>query len=59
MVDVDVDDNLYAVASGIVTHNSKYALQAVPLVHNETPLVRSLDEQSGKDMQQLVGKYLG
>ena len=59
MVDIDVNDNLYATANGTITHNSKYPLQAVSLVHREAPLVRGLDEASGKDMASIVGKYLG
>lgn len=59
MVDIDVDDQLYATANGIVTHNSKYPQQAVSLIDREAPLVRGLDEQSGKDMSTLFGKYLG
>ena len=59
MVDIDVNDNLYAVANGIVTHNSKYPLQAISVEKREAPLVRGLDEASGKDMQTLIGKYLG
>ena len=31
MIDIDCDDNVYAVANGIITHNSKYSTQAVPL----------------------------
>lgn len=59
MVDLDVDDHLYACANGVVTHNSKYALQAIPLEQREAPLVRGLDEATGKDMPTLVGKHLG
>lgn len=59
MVDIDVNDNLYATANGVVTHNSKYPLQAVSISSREAPLVRGLDEASGKDMPTLVGKYLG
>lgn len=59
MVDIDIDDNMYAVANGVVTHNSKYPLQAISLEHREAPLVRTLDEATGKDMSQLVGKHLG
>lgn len=59
MIDIDIDDNMYAVANGIVTHNSKYPLQAISLDKRETPLVRTLDEASGKDMSTLVGKFLG
>ena len=59
MVDIDVNDNLYAVANGIVTHNSKYPLQAISVQNREAPLVRGLDEASGKDMHSLIGKYLG
>lgn len=59
MVDIDIDDNMYAVANGIVTHNSKYPLQAISLDNREAPLVRTLDEATGKDMSTLVGKFLG
>lgn len=59
MVDIDVNDNLYATANGIVTHNSKYPLQAISVQSREAPLVRGLDEASGKDMHSLIGKYLG
>ena len=59
MVDIDINDNMYAVANGIVTHNSKYPLQAISLEQREAPLVRTLDEASGKDMAQIAGKYLG
>ena len=59
MVDIDVNDNLYATANGIVTHNSKYPLQAISVQSREAPLVRGLDEATGKDMHSLIGKYLG
>ena len=59
MIDIDIDDNLYAVANGIVTHNSKYPLQAISISSREAPLVRGLDEATGKDMHTLIGKYLG
>lgn len=59
MIDIDIDDNMYAAANGIITHNSKYALQALSLLEREAPLVRNLDEATGKDMPSLVGKYLG
>lgn len=59
MIDIDINDNLYATANGVVTHNSKYPLQAVSLDTRETPLVRGLDEATGKDMATLAGKYLG
>ena len=59
MVDLDCGDNVYAVGNGIITHNSKYALQAVPLQNPEAPLVRSLDQASGKDMDTLMGKFVG
>lgn len=59
MIDIDVNDNLYATANGVVTHNSKYPLQAVSISSREAPLVRGLDEATGKDMPTLVGKYLG
>ena len=59
MIDIDVDDNLYATANGVVTHNSKYPLQAVSIASREAPMVRGLDEITGKDMPTLIGKYLG
>ena len=59
MVDIDVDDKLYATANGIVTHNSKYPQQALSLINREAPLVQGLDEASGKSMQQVQGKFLG
>ena len=59
MVDIDCDDNVYAVGNGIITHNSKYALQAVPLQQPQAPLVRSLDQATGKDMDTLLGKLVG
>lgn len=59
MIDIDINDNLYATGNGIITHNSKYPLQAVSIEGREAPLVRGLDEASGKDMSQLAGKYLG
>ena len=59
MIDIDINDNLYAVGNGIVTHNSKYPLQAVSISGREAPLVRGLDEATGKDMAQLAGKYVG
>ena len=59
MIDIDINDNLYATGNGIITHNSKYPLQAVSIEGREAPLVRGLDEASGKDMAQLAGKYLG
>lgn len=59
MIDIDCDDNVYAVANGIITHNSKYATQAVPLQQREAPLVRSLDEASGMDMPTILGKKAG
>ena len=59
MIDIDIDDNMYAAANGIITHNSKYPLQAISLLEREAPLVRNLDEATGKDMPTLVGKYLG
>lgn len=59
MVDIDINDNMYATANGVITHNSKYPLQAVSITGRETPLVRGLDEASGKDMSTLAGKYLG
>lgn len=59
MVDIDINDNMYAVANGIITHNSKYPQQAVSIEGREPPLVRNLDGQSGKDIHSIIGKYLG
>lgn len=59
MVDLDIDDNLYATANGIVTHNSKYPLQAVSIEGREPPLVRNLDMRSGSDIHSKIGRYLG
>lgn len=59
MIDFDLGDNVYAAGNGIITHNSKYATQAVPLTHREAPLVRSLDEASGEDMATILGRKLG
>lgn len=59
MIDIDIDDNMYATANGVITHNSKYPLQAISLLEREAPLVRGLDEASGRDIPSLAGKYLG
>lgn len=59
MIDIDINDNMYVCGNGIVTHNSKYPLQAVSLDNREAPLVRGLDEASGKDMHSIIGRYLG
>lgn len=59
MIDIDCDDNVYAVGNGIITHNSKYGTQAVPLEGREAPLVRGLDELTGMDMPTKLGKLLG
>lgn len=59
MIDIDCDDNVYAVANGIITHNSKYISQAVPLQEREAPLVRPLDAATGMDMDTKMGKLLG
>lgn len=32
MIDFDAGDDVYAVGHGVITHNSKYATQAVPLL---------------------------
>ena len=59
MIDIDCDDNVYAAANGIITHNSKYSTQAIPLQNREAPLVRALDQQSGEDMPTRLGRMLG
>ena len=59
MIDIDIDDNLYATANGVVTHNSKYPLQAVSIEGREPPLVRNLDMRSGSDIHSKIGRYLG
>lgn len=59
MIDIDIDDNMYAVANGIITHNSKYPLQAISLEHREAPLVQPMDSRTGGSLSSMVGKYLG
>ena len=59
MIDIDIDDNLYATANGVVTHNSKYPLQAVSIEGREPPLVRNLDMRTGSDIHSKIGRYLG
>lgn len=59
MVDIDVNDNLYAVANGVVTHNSKYPQQAVSIQGREAPLVRNIDEATGKDFVSTIGRFCG
>lgn len=59
MIDIDVNDGLYAAANGVITHNSKYPLQAIPIEGREAPLVRGYDESTGKDIQSEIGKFLG
>ena len=59
VIDIDVDDATYALGCGLVTHNSKYPQQAVSIEGREPPLVRGLDAASGKDMQSVIGRYLG
>lgn len=59
MIDLDCDDNVYACANGIITHNSKYTNQAIPLQQREASYVQSLDEATGKTMQEIIGKKLG
>lgn len=39
-VDLDVDDNVYLLACGAFTHNSKYPLQALSLKDREVPFVQ-------------------
>ena len=59
MIDVDADDNLYASASGIVTHNSKYPLQAISIEGREAPYVRNIDSETGKAPWNLSGRTNG
>ena len=48
LVDIDMNDSEYMLANGLFTHNSKYGIQAVPLVHREAPLVRrALPDDTG------------
>ena len=61
-VDIDVDDNIYALANGIFTHNSKYPLQALPLQNREAPLVQralTLDDGTETTTESFVGGALG
>lgn len=62
LVDIDVDDNLYMLANGMFTHNSKYANQGVPLEHGEAPLVQralTLDDGTETTSEAHLGKQLG
>lgn len=63
-------DDAYSTAANMVTMpsavkemrllmGSKYPIQAVSIDNREAPLVRTLDEATGKDMQTVVGKFLG
>ena len=62
LVDIDVDDNVYLLANGMFTHNSKYGNQAVPLTHGEAPLVqRKLTSNDGVETttERFIGRQLG
>lgn len=61
-VDIDVDDNVYMLANGVFTHNSKYPLQALSLAEREAPLVQraiTLDDGSESTTEKYVAKQLG
>ena len=60
-VDLDVDDNLFAVTNGVITHNSKYPLQALSLRNREVPLVQREMTADGvkTTTEQVVAKQLG
>ena len=62
LVDIDMNDSEYMLANGLFTHNSKYGIQAVPLVHREAPLVRrALPDDNGNPTttERYLGKTLG
>lgn len=62
LVDIDVDDNLYMLANGMFTHNSKYANQGVPLEQGEAPLVQralTLDDGTETTSEAHLGRQLG
>ena len=62
IVDIDVDDNVYMLANGMFTHNSKYANQAVSLPQRQAPLVRrkiTLADGSESTTEAMMGKTLG
>lgn len=61
-VDIDVDDNVYMLANGVFTHNSKYPLQALPLANREAPLVQrslTLDDGTQSTTERFVSRQLG
>ena len=60
--DIDVYDNVYMLANGVFTHNSKYPLQALPLEKPEAPLVQralTLDDGTETTTERYVAKALG
>jgi DNA-directed RNA polymerase beta subunit/DNA-directed RNA polymerase beta' subunit len=62
LVDLDVDDNVYMLANGVFTHNSKYPIQALPLKHRQAPGVQrllTLPDGTQTTTERYVGKYLG
>ena len=60
-VDIDVDDNVYMLANGLFTHNSKYPLQALSLEKREAPLVQRKMTVDGTDTttERVIAKQLG
>ena len=60
-VDIDVDDNVYMLANGLFTHNSKYPLQALSLEKREAPLVQRKMTVDGVDTttERVIAKQLG
>ncbi len=61
IVDIDVDDNVYMLANGLFTHNSKYPLQALSLEKREAPLVQRKMTVDGVDTttERVIAKQLG
>lgn len=62
LVDIDVDDNVYMLANGMFTHNSKYANQALSLPNRAAPLVQrkmTLPDGTETTTEALMGKTLG
>lgn len=62
VIDIDVDDNVYMLANGLFTHNSKYANQAVALQDPEAPLVqRKMVDKDGNETttEKFISRQLG
>lgn len=60
-IDLDVNDSVYALHSGIFTHNSKYPLQALSLANREIPWVQRQLTADGQNTttEAMLAKQLG